>query len=166
MLIATRLFALTLVLAAAMPVAAAAEHEAHPQPQTVDYALILPANLPHLLRLAADQAESLGLDSARREDIRRLMAQAPSQVFERLSRAEHLEKEIARDVLLGALSEADLHARLDALVQFKRAATEAQIRTIGHLRALMPPERFHQLLESAISRDDVSQDPHSHEARK
>lgn len=164
MSLSARLFALALV--AVTPAAGAAGHDGHTQPETVDYALILPANLPHLLRLAADQADALGLDSTRREEVRRLMAQAPAQVFERLSRAERLEKEIAREVLLGSLSEADLQARLDALVHFKRSATEAQIRTIGRLRALMPPERFGQLLNAAASGEGKSPDHHSQEARK
>ena len=126
---------------------AADEHEAHGKPQTVDYALILPANLPHMLRTAMENANTLGLDSGQREVIRELIASAPLKVYSRLTQAEKLEVAIAREVLTQGQTLAEVQNRLDELVALKRGATEAQIATINRLQALMSLNQFRKLLK-------------------
>ena len=140
------IFALGLILLTAQA-ASADEHALHQPPQTVDYALILPANLPHLLRTSLDKAEVLGLNDAQRDVLRELMAEAPLKVFSRLSQAEKLEQAIARDLLDNAVPLADLQARLDELAALKRGATEAQIATINRMQALLSREQFRELLK-------------------
>lgn len=124
-------------------------HEPHPSPETIDYALILPANLPHVLKVAQAQAGRLGLDEAQKTLIRELMAEAPIKVFARLKQAETLEKAIAQDVLTGSVPPAELQPRLERLVNTKREATEAQIATIGRIRAALSEVQFKQLLKLA-----------------
>lgn len=131
------------------PVHAEKGHERHLMPETIDYALILPANLPHVLKVAQTQAGRLGLDEAQKALIRELMAEAPMKVFARLKQAETLEKAIAQDVLSGGLSAAELQSRLDSLVSAKREATEAQIATIGRIRVSLSEVQFKQLLKLA-----------------
>lgn len=140
------ILALGLILLTVQP-ASADEHAQHQPPQTVDYALILPANLPHLLRTSLDKAEVLGLNDAQRDVLRELMAEAPLKVFSRLSQAEKLEQAIARDLLDNAVPLADLQPRLDELVALKRGATEAQIATINRMQALLSREQFRELLK-------------------
>ena len=133
------------------PAHAEKDHERHLLPETIDYALILPANLPHVLKVAQVQAGRLGLDEAQKTLIRELMAEAPMKVFARLKQAEVLEKAIAQDVLGGGLSAAELQSRLDSLASAKREATEAQIATIGRIRASLSEVQFKQLLKLASS---------------
>ncbi|MFN4326801.1 MAG: hypothetical protein ACK4FP_13075 [Azonexus sp.] len=133
------------------PVHAEKGHERHLAPETTDYALILPANLPHVLKVAQAQAGRLKLDEAQKTLIRDLMADAPLKVFARLKQAESLEKAIAQDVLSGAVSETELASRLDSLVSAKRQATEAQIATIGRIRASLSEAQFKQLLKLATT---------------
>lgn len=140
------ILALGLILLTVQP-ASADDHSQHQPPQTVDYALILPANLPHLLRTSLDKAEVLGLNDAQRDVLRELMAEAPLKVFSRLSQAEKLEQAIARDLLDNAVPLADLQPRLDELVALKRGATEAQIATINRMQALLSREQFRELLK-------------------
>lgn len=140
------IFALGLILLTAQS-ASADDHAQHQPPQTVDYALILPANLPHLLRTSLDKAEVLGLNDAQRDVLRELMAEAPLKVFSRLSQAEKLEQAIARDLLDNAVPLADLQPRLDELAALKRSATEAQIATINRIQALLSREQFRELLK-------------------
>lgn len=140
------ILAVGLVLITAPPVFAD-DHAAHQPPQTVDYALILPANLPHLLRTSLDRAEVLGLNEAQRDVLRELMADAPLKVFSRLSQAEKLEQAIARDLLDNAVPLADLQPRLDELAALKRGATEAQIATINRMQALLSKVQFRELLK-------------------
>lgn len=141
------ILALGLILLTAQP-ACADDHALHQQPQTVDYALILSANLPHLLRTSLDKAEVLGLNDAQRDVLRELMADAPLKVFSRLSQAEKLEQAIARDLLDNAVPLAELQPRLDELAALKRGATEAQIATINRMQALLSREQFRELLKS------------------
>ena len=143
------LIALSALLAG--PVHAEKGHERHLLPETTDYALILPANLPHVLKVAQAQAGRLGLDEAQKTLIRELMAEAPIKVFARLKQAESLEKTLAQDVLSGSLSAAELPSRLDSLASAKREATEAQIATIGRIRASLSEVQFKQLLKLASS---------------
>lgn len=124
-------------------------HDIHEKPQTVDYALILPGNLPHMLRLALEQADRLQLDTGQRETVRLLISEAPLKVFSRLSAAEKLEITIAADVLQRRNQLSDLQARLDDLSTLKRGATEAQIATINHLQTVMTNEQFQLLLKLA-----------------
>jgi len=141
-----RILAVGLALLTAQP-AVADDHATHLRPQTVDYALILPANLPHLLRTSLDRAEVLGLNEAQRDVLRELMADAPLKVFSRLSQAEKLEQAIARDLLDNAVPLADLQPRLDELADLKRGATEAQIATINRMQALLSKVQFRELLK-------------------
>lgn len=127
--------------------AAADEHDSHRPAQTIDYALILPANLPHMLRSANEQAALLGLDDSQRQAVRELMAEAPLQVFSRLGQAEKLEQAIARDLLHKQFPLAELEPRLDQLAALKRAASTAQIATINRLQTLLSRSQFRQLLQ-------------------
>ncbi len=146
----TKLIPLLLLSALlAGPVHAENDHERHPSPETIDYALILPANLPHLLKVAQTQAGRLGLDEAQKTLIRELMADAPIKVFARLKQAETLEKAIAKEVLSGSLPPAEFQPRLERLANTKREATEAQIATIGRIRAALSEVQFQQLLKLA-----------------
>lgn len=141
-----RILAVGLALLTAQP-AVADDHAPHQPPQTVDYALILPANLPHLLRTSLDRADALGLNDTQRAVLRELMAEAPLKVFSRLSQAEKLEQAIAREVLDNALPLTELQPRLDELVALKRGATEAQIATINRMQALLSKGQFRELLK-------------------
>ena len=121
--------------------------------QTIDYALILPGNLPHLLRTSLDRADKLGLDASQRNVLRELMAEAPLKVFSRLSQAEKLEQGIARDILEHGQTLNELQARLDELAAVKRAATEAQIATINRMQSLLSDQQFRQLQKLARAND-------------
>lgn len=129
------------------PVFAEAEHTHHQHPDTVEYALILPANLPHILRIANDQAGKLGLNEEKKQLLRTLMAEAPLKVFSHLQQAEKLERSIAEHVLYGHLSLTELHPHLDALERLKREATEAQISTIHRIRDALSHAQFKNLME-------------------
>lgn len=145
-----RLVVLTLLISFVnFPRVNATEHDTHLQPQTVDYALILPANMPHMLRLASSQSAVLGLDDQQRQLIRQLITEAPLTVFSRLQQAEKIEKSIAHDVLMNRHTLADVQARLDQLSRLKREASEAQIATIGQLQAALSIAQFSQLLTLA-----------------
>ena len=135
----------------AAPSLAEAPHEAHMKPETVDYALILPANLPHILRTANGQAGKLGLDEAQKQLVRELMAEAPLQVMSRLQKAEKLEQAIANDVLYRRQGVADIKSRLDELVRLKREATEAQIATVNRIQAAISETQFRKLLKLAVA---------------
>ncbi len=132
-----------------LAVASERDHERHLAPETVDYALILPANLPHVLRTANTQAAKLGLDEAQKTLIRDLMAEAPLKVFSRLQQAEKLEQAIAQDVLAHRQTLADVQTRLDELASLKRAATDAQIATINRIQGALSAAQFNQLLKLA-----------------
>lgn len=121
------------------------DHAGH-RADTTDYALILPTNLPHMLRTSLQKADQLGLDEAQRKVLRELMAAAPNTVFSRLAQAEKLEQSIAGDVLHQRPQAEALPARLDELAALKRAATEAQIATIGRMQSVLTHEQFRQLL--------------------
>ncbi|TXT31279.1 MAG: hypothetical protein FD131_1188 [Rhodocyclaceae bacterium] len=146
-------FTTLLVLLAlnAAPSLAEAPHEAHMKADTVDYALILPANLPHILRTANGQAGKLGLDEAQKQLVRELMAEAPLQVMSRLQKAEKLEQAIANDVLYQRQGVADIKSRLDELVRLKREATEAQIATVNRIQAAISEAQFRKLLKLAVA---------------
>jgi hypothetical protein len=133
------------------PSLAEAPHEEHMKAETVDYALILPANLPHILRTANGQASKLGLDEAQKQLIRDLMAEAPLQVMSRLQKAEKLEQAIANDILHQRQALADVKPRLDELVRLKREATEAQIATINRIQAAISEAQFRKLLKLAVA---------------
>ena len=134
-----------------LPAFAESSHERHLMPETVDYALILPANMPHMLRTANVQAQRLGLDEAQKQLIRELMAEAPLKVFSRLQRAEKLEKAIAQDVLLRKQTLATVQVALDELSQLKREATDAQIATINRIQTALSEAQFRQLLKLATA---------------
>ena len=135
----------------AAPSLAEAPHEVHMKAETVDYALILPANLPHILRTANGQAGKLGLNEAQKQLVRELMAEAPLQVMSRLQKAEKLEQAIASDVLYQRQSVTDIKSRLDELVQLKREATEAQIATVNRIQAAISETQFRKLLKLAVA---------------
>ena len=61
--ITAALFALSL---ASQPCLAETRHDTHMKPETVDYALILPANLPHILRTANSHSSRLQAPPVRR----------------------------------------------------------------------------------------------------
>ena len=133
------------------PSLAEAPHEVHMKAETVDYALILPSNLPHILRTANGQAGKLGLDDAQKQLVRELMAEAPLQVMSRLQKAEKLEQAIANDILYQRQVLADIKPRLDELVRLKREATEAQIATVNRIQAAISEAQFRKLLKLAVA---------------
>lgn len=126
-------------------------HAAHMKPETVDYALILPANLPHILRTANTQSNKLGLNEQQKALVRELIADAPLQVFSRLQKAEKLEQSIARDVLEKHMMLSEIQPRLDELVRLKREATEAQIATVNQIQGAISETQFRQLLKLTLS---------------
>lgn len=132
-----------------LPVAAETLHDHHLPPETVDYALILPANLPHLLRTANGQATRLGLDESQKQLVRELMAEAPLKVFSRLQQAEKLEKDLAQDILFKQQGVEAVQSRLDELCRLKRAASEAQIATINRIQSALSERQFGHLLKLA-----------------
>ena len=148
--IAAALFAFSL---ASQPSLAETRHDTHMKPETVDYALILPANLPHILRTANSQSSRIGLDEAQKQLIRELIAEAPLQVFSRLQKAEKLERAIAQDVLEKGQTLIDIQLRLDELARLKREASEAQITTINRIQAAFSKNQFSQLRKRATAAD-------------
>lgn len=144
------------VLSAAVawvPAAMAQTHddEPYPEPRTIDYALVLPANMPHVLRLAFSNAEVLRMTQQERDAVQNMMKRAPTEVLDRLNQAQDLELDIAEAVLDERQSLAQVMPRLEALMQLKLAVTRAQVSTINQLQALLGEARFAQLLRMARS---------------
>lgn len=126
-----------------------ADDAGYPEPRTIDYALLLPGNLPHVLRFAQMHADQLGLDAAQREVVQGLMVKAPTEVMGRLNEAQDLELDLAEQVLYRGAQLADIQPRLDQLSRLKQAATQAQIASINRLQALMSAQQFRQLIALA-----------------
>lgn len=142
---------LALILALGLTVSVATraddDHGQHGRAETTDYALILPANLPHILRTANTEAVRLKLNESQHQAVREMVAEAPLKVFARLIQAEKLEKAIAASILFERARLPELQTRLDELASLKRQATEAQIATLNRLQGTLTPEQFRQLLE-------------------
>jgi hypothetical protein len=149
--IATLLIAMTL-----SATALADEHqntEDHHKPITTDYALVLPGNLPHVLRLAYTQAQALNLTETEKNTVQDFMKRAPGSVMAQLNAAEKLEQIIAKDILENRKTWQELSEPLAALTQHKQAATQAQVQTINALQRLLGPQRFAQLLRWAQGKE-------------
>jgi hypothetical protein len=125
------------------------DDEPYPEPRTIDYALVLPANMPHVLRLAFVNADGLRMTPSERQEVQQMMKRAPAEVLERLNQAQDLELDVAEAVLDARQSLETVTPKLHALVQLKLAATQAQIHTINRLQAMLGEERFAQLLRLA-----------------
>lgn len=154
----THAFLLALFVATLPALASDDDHTAQ-RPQTIDYALVLPGNLPHLLRIASNNVERLGLDAGQRQQLAGMMAQAPGEVMKRLIQAEQMETAIAREVLFEGRNADELKERLDALTRLKRTVTDAQIRNIVRMRELLGAHRFGALLELAGVAGPLPQKP-------
>jgi hypothetical protein len=136
---------------AGVPTVQAQTHddEPYPEPRTIDYALLLPANMPHVLRLAFSNADVLRMTQQEREAVQAMMKRAPTEVLDRLHQAQDLELDIVEAVLDEHQSLAQVMPRLEALTQLKLAVTRAQVSTINQLQALLGEARFAQLLRMA-----------------
>jgi hypothetical protein len=119
----------TLLIAISLSATALAdEHqdsEGHHKPSTTDYALVLPGNLPHVLRLAYTQAQTLQLSETEKKTVQDFMKRAPTSVMAQLNAAEKLEQRIAKDILENGKTWQELSEQLAALTQHKQAATKA-----------------------------------------
>jgi hypothetical protein len=147
----------TLLIAISLSATALAdEHqdsEGHHKPSTTDYALVLPGNLPHVLRLAYTQAQTLQLSETEKKTVQDFMKRAPTSVMAQLNAAEKLEQRIAKDILENGKTWQELSEQLAALTQHKQAATKAQVQTINALQRLLGPQRFAQLLRWAQGKE-------------
>lgn len=116
-------------------------------PAKTDYALILPHNMPHLMRwvgklgLPPEQAAALG------KYAKEVVSPKLSPL---LDEAQKLEKDIAQAALAGQTKQ-QLAPKLDRLQSMKREAAEIHITCINHLRNTLTPEDYARLLTLAQS---------------
>jgi hypothetical protein len=129
------------------------DNETNPEPRTIDYALVLPGNMPHVLRLAYTQASVLQLSEAEMAAVQAMMKRAPGNVMAQLDAAQDLELTLAEDVLDHGKTWAEVAPQMATLAQHKQAATQAQVQTINELQRLLGPQRFALLLRWARGLD-------------
>lgn len=116
-------------------------------PAKTDYALILPHNMPHLMRwvgkLGLSPEQSAALSTYAKEVV-------SPKLGPLLDEAQKLEKDIAQAALAGQTKQ-QLAPKLDRLQSMKREAAEIHITCINNLRNTLKPEDYARLLKLAQS---------------
>ncbi len=126
---------------------AAMADEAKPgEPPLPAYALILPANLPHVMRVILDHRQNLGLSDAQQAEVDAIMAEVPGKIRPVFEKAKAAEIAIADDVMAGRNLEG-IPARLDELQALKREAADIHVACIARVRAMLTPEQYAKVLE-------------------
>lgn len=138
---------LAALLAAPIPVLAEGGPAAA-APSLKEYALIFPANMPHLMETIGAHRNELGLTEAQNAEVDAIFAEVPARIRPLFSKAKTLETTIANDVLSGALLE-DLGPRLDELAAVKREVAEIHIACINRVRSMLSPEQYAKVLDLA-----------------
>lgn len=115
------------------------------------YALVLPGNLPHLMRTIGDHRAELGLDARQSAEVDAILAEVPGKIRPLFQKGEALEKAIAGDVLAGKVGP-DLKSRLDTLQAVKREAAEVHTACIVRVRTLLTAEQYEGVLK--LARDE------------
>lgn len=116
-------------------------------PAKTDYALILPHNMPHLMRWVG----KLGLPSEQAAALSKYAKEVVSpKLGPLLDEAQKLEKDIAQAALSGQTTQ-QLAPKLDRLQSMKREAAEIHITCINNLRNTLKPEDYARLLKLAQS---------------
>lgn len=118
-------------------------------PALPDYALILPANLPHLMQTINREGEALKLSASQKEAFAAILAQVPAAIWPKLTEAQTLEQEIARMVLRQGAPLQTVAARLDQLGKLKREAANIHIGCIERVRGILSAEQYASLLTLA-----------------
>lgn len=131
----------------ATPAPAASAAPARPAaPAKPDYSLVLPYNMPHLMRWVGQ----LGLPDEQKAALGKYAKEVVSpKLSPLLEEAQQLEKDIARAALDGT-TPAQLASRLDRLQAVKRQAVEIHITCINHVRHTLAPEVYARLLKLAL----------------
>lgn len=143
---ATILATLVTLSLAALPQTGQAHDDAKAAaPSPADYSLVLPHNMPHLMRyvgqIGLSEERKATLDKYANETIRPALRPL-------LEEAQRLEKEIARAALDGQAGE-QLAAKLDRLQRVKRDAAEIHIGCLNQVRRTLSAEEYRHLLKLA-----------------
>ena len=111
-----------------------------------EYALIFPANMPHLMAVIGKHRGELDLTEAQNAEVDAIFAEVPARIKPLFSKAQELETAISDDVMAGTLLE-DLAPRLDELAAAKREAAEVHIACINRVRGMLTPEQYAKVLD-------------------
>ncbi|PIE07142.1 MAG: hypothetical protein CSA74_08995 [Rhodobacterales bacterium] len=137
----------TLCLSAALLAGPALAEDAKPgEPPLPAYALILPANLPHVMRVILDHRQDLGLSAEQEAEVDAIMAEVPGKIRPVFEKARAAEIAIADDVMAGRNLEG-IPARLDELQTLKREAADIHVACVTRVRAMLTPEQYARVLE-------------------
>ncbi|MCI2395955.1 hypothetical protein [Aliiroseovarius sediminis] len=133
----------------AAPITALAEDAAPgAAPLINEYALIFPANMPHLMATIGAHRGELDLTEAQSAEVDAIFAEVPARIKPLFTKAKELETVISNDVMAGALLEG-LGPQLDELAAVKREAAEVHIACINRVRSMLSPEQYAKVLELA-----------------
>ncbi|HES75704.1 MAG TPA: hypothetical protein ENO09_01705 [bacterium] len=137
-----------IALGAGFPVAQAHELE--------NYALIRSENLPHLMHNIMQMSGELQLSEAQRARLQEVARDMPPKMHAGFTRAQTLEKSIARDVVEQGRSAEDVSTKLDELQRIKRELTDLQIKGLNQIRAILTPEQYQLALKDAAWGQNVA----------
>ncbi len=136
-----------LCLSAMLLAPAAMADEAKPgEPPLPAYALILPANLPHLMSVIVKHRQDLGLSDAQQAEVDAIMAEVPARIRPVFKRAREAEIAISNDVMAGRNLEG-IPARIDALQALKREAADIHVACVVRVREMLTPAQYARVLE-------------------
>ena len=114
-----------------------------------DYALIAPEHLPHLLHHVNKLKPELNLTAEQEAVIRQLATEMPPKMLADFTRAQALEKDIAREVVTSGKTAEALAGKLDELQGIKRKLTDMQIGALNTMRKTLSSEQYQLLLKDA-----------------
>lgn len=114
-------------------------------PSPADYSLVLPYNMPHLMKYV----DQIGLSEERKALLNKYANETIRPALRPLlEEAQRLEKEIARTALAGQTKE-QLAAKLDRLQRVKRDAAEIHIGCLNHVRQTLSAAEYGRMLKLA-----------------
>lgn len=135
----------TLALLALPPAAQAHDDTKVAAPSPAEYSLVLPYNMPHLMKYVGQ----IGLSGERKAALDKYANEMIRPALRPLlEEAQRLEKEIARAALDGQAKE-QLTAKLDRLQRVKRDAAEIHISCLNHVRQTLSADEYGRLLKLA-----------------
>lgn len=117
-------------------------------PSIKEYALIFPANMPHLMETIGAHRGELNLTEAQNAEVDAIFAEVPGRIRPLFAKAKELEVSISDDVMRGGAL-ADLGQRIDELAAVKREAAEVHIACINRVRGLLSPAQYAKVLDLA-----------------
>ncbi len=127
------------------PVAMADEAKTS-EPPLPAYALIMPANLPHLMSVIVKHRQDIGLSDAQQAEVDAILADVPARIRPVFKRAKEAEIAISSDVMAGRNLES-IPARVDALQALKREAADIHIACVIRVRDMLTPAQYAKVLE-------------------